>query len=88
MGEIEEIREVLDKNIVIGSEQALKSLKKGNVEKVFVTSNCSLRIKQEIEKYAQLQKVEVKSLEMPNEELGVVCKKPFSISVLTVLKGK
>ena len=89
MDEFTEIKSLIDtKDVVLGSEQSIKNLKKGNVEKVFITSNCSTRTKQEIEEYAKIDSVDVSVMDMTNEDLGMLCKKPFSISVLSVIKGK
>ncbi len=75
-------------NIVIGTERTIKSLRKGHVQKVLVSSNCSANVEQNIHYYAGLSGAEMHKLDVPNDELGIICKKPFSISVLAVLKGK
>ena len=86
--EIEEIKKALaDGNVMIGTERTLKGLKLGKVEKVFVTSNCSADVKEQIEHYAGLAKVKVVMLKQPNDELGALCKKPYAISVLSFVKG-
>jgi large subunit ribosomal protein L30e len=83
-----EIKKMLkEKNLVIGTERTIKNLKLGKVEKVIVTSNCSEKTQKDIEYYAGLGKAEVLKIKYPNEELGIMCKKPFAISVLSILKG-
>jgi len=83
---ISEIKKLLKTDkLVIGKDRILKGLKSGRLEKVFVSSNCSYT--KDIEYYAKLGKVELSKLKMPNDELGVVCKKSFSISAIGVLKG-
>lgn len=85
---VEEIRKYLDsENLVIGTELTLKNLKLGKVSKVFLSSNCPAELKKDIEYYSGLSKATVVEMKQPNDELGVVCKKPFSISVLSLLKG-
>ena len=74
-------------NVVIGTEKTVKSLRLGKAEKVLVSSNCPARIEQDINHYAGLSGAELHKLDYPNDELGVICKKPFSISVLAVVKG-
>ncbi|HLD86979.1 MAG TPA: ribosomal L7Ae/L30e/S12e/Gadd45 family protein [Candidatus Nanoarchaeia archaeon] len=74
-------------NVVIGTQRTLKELKRGSIERVFVTSNCPPQVEQDIDYYTGLGQVEKVKLSMPNEELGVICKKPFSISVVSLLKG-
>ncbi len=85
--DVAEIRKLLkSKSFIIGSERTLKNLKLGKVSKVYVSSNCSEKTKDAIEHYSKLSKVKVVKLKYPNDELGILCKKPFSISVLSVMK--
>lgn len=75
-----------NKKLVVGSNKTLKELKKGNVKSVFLASNCPKDLKSEIETNAKMEKAEVSILETNNEELGVVVKKPFAVSVVSFLK--
>jgi len=75
------------KNIVIGTERTIKNLKLGKVEKVIISSNCSEKVLNDLNYYAGLSKAETIKISYPNDELGVICKKPYSISVLSILKG-
>ncbi len=85
---VAELKKVLKgENVVIGTQRTLKELKRGSIERVFVTSNCPPSVEQDIDYYTRLGAVEKVKLSMPNEELGVICKKPFSISVVSLLKG-
>lgn len=77
---------VKNKKAIIGTKSTIKNLKLGKLSKVYLSSNCSETVKKDILYYAKLAKVEVVELPYPNEELGVLCKKPFSISVLSFLK--
>ncbi len=84
---VKEIKESLKTaHLVIGKEQLIKELKKGKIKKVFLSSNCPQTLKKSLEKYAQLAEAEVSGLKETNVELGVVCKKPFSISVIGLIK--
>ena len=83
-----EIKKILkSEDLVIGTEKTLKKLKSGKVKKVLVCSNCPSQVEGDISYYAGLCGAEVFKLDYPNEELGTMCKKPFSISVLSLLKG-
>ena len=83
-----EIKKMLkSSNVIIGTGRSIKNLRLGKVQKVFLSSNCPAGIEKDLSYYAGLSGAEVHKLEYPNDELGVVCKKPFSISVLAVLKG-
>lgn len=85
---VEEIKKMLKAgNLVIGTERTIKGLKSGKVQKVLVSSNCPANVEKSINYYAGLSGAEFHKLEYPNDELSVICKKPFSISVLSVFKG-
>lgn len=71
---------------VIGTKRVIKSLKLGKLAEVYLTSNCPLDVKEDIRYYSKLAKVKVIQLKQANDELGVICKKPFAISVLGLVK--
>ena len=84
---VAEIRKLLGgKSVIIGSERTLKNLKLGKIGTVYISSNCSEKTKKAIEHYSKLSKSKIIKLKYPNDELGVLCKKPFSISVLSAMK--
>ncbi len=74
-------------NLILGTEKTMKNLKLGKVDKIMVSLNCQARVEKEISYYAGLAGAEFQKLDYQNDELGVICKKPFSISVLSVVKG-
>ena len=83
-----EIRKLIKAgNLIIGTKRSVKSLKLGRVQKILVSSNCPAEVEKSINYYASLSGAEVHKLDFPNDELSVICKKPFSISVLALLKG-
>ena len=83
-----EIKKMIKSGIlVIGTKKTIKSLKLGKVQKVLVCSNCPSSVESDINYYAGLSGAEFHKLDYPNDELSVICKKPFSISVLALLKG-
>lgn len=87
MSDIEEIRKNLkSEKLIIGAEETIKALKHGKLSKVYLASNCSPAIRSDIEHYTKLGGTELVNLDMPNDELGVACRKTFSISVLSMLK--
>ena len=82
-----EIKKILKTgNIVIGTERTIKNLKLGKAQKILLSSNCPADVEKDINYYAGLSSAEIHKLDYPNDELGVICKKPFSISVLALLK--
>ena len=86
--EISEIKKALkEKKAVIGTDRVINNMRLGKIEKVDLTSNCPESVKDEIKHFSKLSNAKVVQLKIPNDELGTVCKKPFSISVLGVAKG-
>ncbi len=84
---IDEIKNAIkQKKVIIGTNETLKNLKLGKLEKVFLSKNCPEKIANDIKHYAKLSKTEIVQLPIVNSEVGVVCKKPFSISVLSIKK--
>ncbi len=80
---MEDLKKALQENkIIIGADRVLKKLRVGKLEKVYLSSNCPMRMKEDIEHLAKLHKISVISMKEDNEQLGTICKKPFSISVL------
>ncbi|MBD3248677.1 50S ribosomal protein L30 [Candidatus Woesearchaeota archaeon] len=87
MSNIDDIKKALkEEKAVIGTDRVMKKIKLGKISKVFLTSNVPEEVKEDIDHYSELSKAEVVGLDMPNDELGTICKKPFSISILGILK--
>lgn len=76
------------KKVVIGKEETVKNIKHGKIGKVYLSNNVQKDVKNDIERYSKIAKIEFVVLDKSNEELGIICKKPFSISVLSVLNEK
>jgi large subunit ribosomal protein L30e len=87
MTDIEEIKKNLKTTkLSIGTDETLKQLKLGKIARVFMASNCSDSTKKDLEYYCGLGSVELIKLDLPKDELGILCKKQFSIAVLSLLK--
>ena len=81
---LEEIKKLVkEEKLVVGTNATLDNLKNGKAKKIWLASNVSQETKADIMHYAELAKVEVNTLDVPNDELGVVCKKQFSVSVIS-----
>ncbi len=84
---IAEVKKQLESNkLVFGTERSMQQLKLGKAQKIFLSKNCPDKIRNDIFHYASLSHTEVVVLEEENTEIGGICKKPFAISVLTLLK--
>lgn len=75
-------------NLIIGTKNTLKKLKIGSVEKVWLSSNCPPKFSDDISKYCDISKVKLEKLDITNSDLGVICKKQYAVSVVSVLKGE
>ena len=75
-----------NKRLVLGTKLTVKQLKRGNVAKVFISSNCPAPVMRDVSHYSQLGSTALEQLDIPNSELGTICKKPFSVSVVGLLK--
>ncbi len=72
--------------VILGTEQTLKLIKQGKIKKVFVSSNCPKDISSDLERYTKVDKFELILTDASNKELGIFAKKPFSISIIGILK--
>ncbi len=72
---------------MIGAEQTIKELKKGNIAKIVVARNYPEGEKSRIKYYAELAGAEFVEFQEDNRELGVLCQKPFGVSVLGIAKN-
>lgn len=79
----QEIRKLLSADaLIIGTERSLKALRAGKLQKIILASNCSAETRAAIE--SAKGKAVVVDAKETNDELGVLCKKPFRIAVLGV----
>jgi ribosomal protein L30E len=84
---IDEIRRNLKEDkVVIGTNEVIKELRKGKIAKIFLASNPSPKTEGDIESAADLEGCPVEKVTVPNDELGTLCKKQFSISAVGIRK--
>ena len=82
-----EMRKLLvDKKLVIGKDLTIKRLRAKKLVKIMLAVNCAESTKESMERYCKLGSVPCVNVRYLSDELGVMCKKPFSISVIGVLK--
>jgi len=74
-----EIKKIIkERKVLYGYKQAKKTLKSGNAESIIIANDMPL--KKEFKEY--------KEFDGDSKQLGIICGKPFNISVLTVIKEK
>ena len=72
--------------VILGTEQTLKLIKQGKIKKIFVSLNCPPNIVLDLERYSKIDKFELIKTQASNKEMGVFAKKPFSVSIISILK--
>ena len=72
-------------NLLFGEAQTVKLLKQDKLEEVFVSTNYPT--KAHLKKLAEISKTKITVLKETNEELGALCKKPFSIAIIGLKKA-
>ncbi|MFT4310312.1 MAG: ribosomal L7Ae/L30e/S12e/Gadd45 family protein [Candidatus Woesearchaeota archaeon] len=75
---------VVAQKVIIGTKLTLKSIKNGSLHEVVYTKNTPDFVKKDIIYYCSLRNIPARELSLTNKELGVVCRKPFHVSVLAI----
>ncbi len=85
---IDEIKKSLkSENMVLGADKVLKALRKKELEKIFLAANAPAALVSDVKQYSELTGTQLELLAVQNDELGVICKKPFSISTIGLKKA-
>lgn len=74
--------------VVIGFKSVIKILKKGKPQMIILANNIPKENKNMIIHNAQIFNVEIKEYPGDSVNLGLICGKPFSISVLAIERSK
>jgi len=81
---LEELKKAIkEKELTLGSNQTLDKLKIGKVKTVYLASDCPEIARKDILQLSKLSDIKVNALEINGSELGTLCKKQFSVSVLS-----
>lgn len=70
--------------IIMGSKQTIKFLKLKSLKNVIVSTNCPVELKKDLTKYAEMAGIKVETIEGTSKQLGILCGKPFPITVLSI----
>ena len=76
--------QVKEGKAIVGKDRVIKALKTGNLSKIFLAKNTAEDTKENVEHYTKLSNVSVIVLGLDNEEIGVLCKKNYFISVVGI----
>ncbi len=88
MADIEKtIKNAVESNkTLMGSDETLRALMADELSLVVMASNCPQEVAEKIEHYAQISGTESHKFSLASKELGSVCRKPFSVTVLGITK--
>ncbi len=85
-GMVAELQKLMEeKKVALGTDRTQKLLQQGKLAKVMVTRNCPQQLRDLIAHTCAVSNVEFVELQQSNEELGILCRKPFAISMLGVV---
>ena len=74
------------KLLVFGSNQIFKQIKLDKINEVFVASDCSKEILEKLGRYSKFSNLKIYELPKNKEEITLLCKKEFPVSVVGVIK--
>lgn len=72
-------------SLLFGTKRNIKLIKLGKVKEIFLARDCYDKIKERILNYSRFSDIKVNVLLQTKEELALICKKDFQISVIGVL---
>jgi len=81
---VEALKKALkDKTFTLGTDETIKKIKLGKVSTIFLAKDCNSSVREKILNYKKKSKLDVVELDINSAEIGALCKKQFSISVLS-----
>ncbi len=86
---VSEVKKLMSASkLVLGANETVKLLRQGKLARVFVSTNCSPQMRSDLENACKIAGIDVVELNQTSDEIGVLCKKPFAISVVGVLASR
>ncbi|MBS3171708.1 ribosomal L7Ae/L30e/S12e/Gadd45 family protein [Candidatus Woesearchaeota archaeon] len=80
---VEQLKKSLKEDkLVYGFRSTLLGLKNGKILKIFLAKNCPQEFKDKLKNY----NVDVIELNDPNKEISLICKKKFSVNIVSAVK--
>jgi len=72
-----------EQKLTYGANVTIKNIKRGVVKEVFLASNTPKKIKDDLKYYSKIADITVSELKQNGEELAIICKKNFLVSVVS-----
>ena len=79
-------RALKEEKLKFGIKETLKLIKREKIKEVFISDNCPEDWVMRLKKYCEISNVKYTKLKENSKELGIICKKSFSVSVCSYLK--
>jgi large subunit ribosomal protein L30e len=80
-----EIKKLFEQGkLVLGEERTMRMVKNGTAKKVYLSTTVKVDLKQDVERYASIAKIDVVEVPMTADEIGALCRKQFGVSILSV----
>ncbi|MEM5829159.1 MAG: 50S ribosomal protein L30e [Candidatus Aenigmatarchaeota archaeon] len=80
--------EILDANkagnVILGYRESKKFIKLNKAKLIVIAQNTPEKMKKEIEHNAKIAGIKVEIISKSSKELGVLCGKPYPVSVLVI----
>lgn len=70
--------------VALGVKRTLEAARTGKAKLIIIASNCPENLRADILYYAQLSKVSVYLYPSSSRDLGIACRKPFTVAALAV----
>ena len=70
--------------VILGSNKSIQAIKLGNGELVVMAANAPKNLKEDVEVYSKLSDMPVHIFDGSSVDLGSICGKPFTVSVLVI----
>jgi len=75
-----------EKKAIYGADRTIKALKRGELKEIVMSSNCPEKTIEVIKNLADISKTKISTSKQDSMELGAACKKPFSVTIIGLLK--
>ena len=83
----DQLRKLIEeKKVIIGTQNVIKALKQEKLKRLVLASNAAEQTAGMVRRYSEQSGVAIDELSVNNDELGTICKKPFSIALLGIKK--
>jgi len=71
--------------VIIGYKETMKTIRTGKAKLVIMAANAPDGIRDEVERYCKLANIPLYVFQGTSLDLGAMCRKPFMVSVLSIL---